>query len=404
MPTVTMPQLGESVAEGTIGKWLKQVGDHVDKYEPIVEVVTDKVNAEVPSPVRGHAHRDPRGRRARRSPTTPRSRSSRRPGRAADRPRQPRSGAGPAPQARRRPAAARPQRRGAGPRPRRPRLPAASARAAAVPWPPPPRPRRGTGAAPSPAYAGPHDARGPAPGARARRRPARWCRHRPRRPRHPRRRPRVRRVAGGNGAAAASAPSAPAAPPAARPSAAPPSPPPPPGRPGDSLKPLSPDAQGHRRPDDPRARACPVAYTTVEVDMSAVVALREATKRAYQEREGSQPVLRRVRDQGRGRGAAPASRTSTPTGPTRATGSAQAINIGIAVAVDDGLIVPVIQDADHAQHPRPQPAINDLADTRPHRQAPPRRHQRRHVHGRQHRLDRLDPDACPSSTCPRSPS
>ena len=53
MPKVQMPQLGESVAEGTIGKWLKSVGDHVDKYEPIVEVITDKVNAEVPSPFEG---------------------------------------------------------------------------------------------------------------------------------------------------------------------------------------------------------------------------------------------------------------------------------------------------------------------------------------------------------------
>jgi pyruvate/2-oxoglutarate dehydrogenase complex dihydrolipoamide acyltransferase (E2) component len=50
---VTMPQLGESVAEGTIGKWLKQPGDHVDKYEALVEVITDKVNAEVPSPFEG---------------------------------------------------------------------------------------------------------------------------------------------------------------------------------------------------------------------------------------------------------------------------------------------------------------------------------------------------------------
>ncbi|MDO8483352.1 MAG: dihydrolipoamide acetyltransferase family protein [Candidatus Limnocylindrales bacterium] len=53
MAKVTMPQLGESVAEGTIGKWLKQLGDHVDKYEPLVEVITDKVNAEVPSPFEG---------------------------------------------------------------------------------------------------------------------------------------------------------------------------------------------------------------------------------------------------------------------------------------------------------------------------------------------------------------
>jgi 2-oxoisovalerate dehydrogenase E2 component (dihydrolipoyl transacylase) len=50
---VTMPQLGESVAEGTIGRWLKQPGDTVEKYEPLLEVITDKVNAEVPSPYAG---------------------------------------------------------------------------------------------------------------------------------------------------------------------------------------------------------------------------------------------------------------------------------------------------------------------------------------------------------------
>ena len=50
---VTMPQLGESVAEGTIGRWLKKPGDRVEKYESIVEVITDKVNAEVPSPFAG---------------------------------------------------------------------------------------------------------------------------------------------------------------------------------------------------------------------------------------------------------------------------------------------------------------------------------------------------------------
>src|SRR5438874_9219654 len=50
---VTMPQLGESVTEGTIGKWLKQPGDTVEKYESLAEVITDKVNAEIPSPVAG---------------------------------------------------------------------------------------------------------------------------------------------------------------------------------------------------------------------------------------------------------------------------------------------------------------------------------------------------------------
>jgi 2-oxoisovalerate dehydrogenase E2 component (dihydrolipoyl transacylase) len=53
MADIRMPQLGESVTEGTLGKWLKQVGDKVVKYEPLVEVITDKVNAEIPSDVEG---------------------------------------------------------------------------------------------------------------------------------------------------------------------------------------------------------------------------------------------------------------------------------------------------------------------------------------------------------------
>jgi 2-oxoglutarate dehydrogenase E2 component (dihydrolipoamide succinyltransferase) len=48
-----MPQLGESVTEGTVGKWLKQPGERVEKYEALLEVTTDKVDTEVPSPVTG---------------------------------------------------------------------------------------------------------------------------------------------------------------------------------------------------------------------------------------------------------------------------------------------------------------------------------------------------------------
>ena len=51
--TVTMPQLGESVTEGTIARWLKQPGDAIAKYELIAEVITDKVNAEIPAPADG---------------------------------------------------------------------------------------------------------------------------------------------------------------------------------------------------------------------------------------------------------------------------------------------------------------------------------------------------------------
>lgn len=50
---VVMPQMGESIAEGTITKWLKNVGDHVDRDEPLFEISTDKVDAEIPSPAAG---------------------------------------------------------------------------------------------------------------------------------------------------------------------------------------------------------------------------------------------------------------------------------------------------------------------------------------------------------------
>ena len=54
MPTnVIMPQMGESIAEGTITKWMKKVGERVDRDEPLFEISTDKVDAEIPSPAAG---------------------------------------------------------------------------------------------------------------------------------------------------------------------------------------------------------------------------------------------------------------------------------------------------------------------------------------------------------------
>ena len=50
---VIMPQMGESIAEGTLSKWLKKVGDAVKRDEPIFEISTDKVDAEIPSPNAG---------------------------------------------------------------------------------------------------------------------------------------------------------------------------------------------------------------------------------------------------------------------------------------------------------------------------------------------------------------
>ena len=55
MPSIPiiMPQLGESIAEGTVVKWLKQPGDKVGKDESVLEITTDKVDSEIPSPSAG---------------------------------------------------------------------------------------------------------------------------------------------------------------------------------------------------------------------------------------------------------------------------------------------------------------------------------------------------------------
>ena len=50
---VIMPQMGESIAEGTLSRWLKKVGDEIKRDEPIFEISTDKVDAEIPAPTAG---------------------------------------------------------------------------------------------------------------------------------------------------------------------------------------------------------------------------------------------------------------------------------------------------------------------------------------------------------------
>src|SRR4051794_13879234 len=50
---VVMPQMGESIAEGTVSRWMKKVGDKVERDEPLLEISTDKVDAEIPSPAAG---------------------------------------------------------------------------------------------------------------------------------------------------------------------------------------------------------------------------------------------------------------------------------------------------------------------------------------------------------------
>src|SRR5580704_11920361 len=53
MIDVVMPQMGESIVEGTLTKWLKKAGDHVERDEPLFEISTDKVDTEIPSPSAG---------------------------------------------------------------------------------------------------------------------------------------------------------------------------------------------------------------------------------------------------------------------------------------------------------------------------------------------------------------
>src|SRR5476651_1275154 len=50
---VLMPQMGESIAEGTVSRWIKKLGEKVERDEPLLEISTDKVDAEIPSPAAG---------------------------------------------------------------------------------------------------------------------------------------------------------------------------------------------------------------------------------------------------------------------------------------------------------------------------------------------------------------
>src|SRR5262245_42581253 len=53
MTDVVMPQMGESIVEGTLTKWLKKQGEHVERDEPLFEISTDKVDTEIPAPAAG---------------------------------------------------------------------------------------------------------------------------------------------------------------------------------------------------------------------------------------------------------------------------------------------------------------------------------------------------------------
>ena len=140
-----------------------------------------------------------------------------------------------------------------------------------------------------------------------------------------------------------------------------------------------------------RALAVPHAYVHMEVDATALVRARETAKRDYQAREGislsyvpfvikaAVEALRRY----------PAFNAHWTDAGLLAK---RRIHMGVAVAVDDGLLVPVVRDVDQLSISGLNRAIADVAGARPRRQAPARRLRRQHVHHRQHRLVRLEPD------------
>ncbi len=316
MPTeIRMPQLGESVHEGTLGKWLKRPGEAVAKYEPLVEVITDKVNVEMPSPFAGVLTEVlvQEGQTVttgtvialiEEAPAAPRAAAAGAPGTAG-----PPHPAGPASREQGPPAPSSPdgERTGA-PAPAREREPAARLS---------PLVRRL-----AEEHRIPFDELVSIQGTGASGRITKDD---------------VLRYIERRGAAPAAPPAAPGA--AVAPGEAPAR------APGDRLEPLT----AMRRTIADRmarsAREIPHAYGAIEVDMTRLVRHREAHKDAWRAQEGVNVSITAfiVRAATRALRAFPVvNATFTPEGIV----VRHAIHLGIGVALPDGLIVPVVKDAD----------------------------------------------------------
>ena len=331
MPTeVKLPQLGESVHEGTLGKWLKRPGDAVAKYEPLVEVITDKVNVEMPSPSGGVLSKILVEEGQTVAAGTVIALIEEQGGSA---------GAAPSTSA---PAASATATGGTGPATR---TPTASGPA---------------GAASAPQTAGAAGRPGTSDGARLS--------------------PLVRRLAEehhlkpeeldqieGTGTGGritkedvlrfverkGTAP-APARPPGAPMEA-------PARAPGDELHPLSALRRTIAERMARSKREIPHAYGVIEVDMTALVRHREAHKDAWRKRQGVNITITAfvVRAAARALRAFPiVNSTFTPEGVLYR----KAIHFGVGVAIPDGLIVPVIKDADRRSVIELARALEDLSN------------------------------------------
>jgi 2-oxoisovalerate dehydrogenase E2 component (dihydrolipoyl transacylase) len=354
---VTMPQLGESVAEGTIGRWLKQPGDTVAKYEPLLEVITDKVNAEVPSPFAGVLKEI----LAQEGDTVPNNAEIA----VIETEDEALSGGTEAP------AAPAPANGPAGSDERPASEPVAAVAAPAAPPAPAPAASSPAPALQAAAIAAPTQA---ADGdANARMTPAvrRLLRE------HGLEASQINGTGGGGritredviavveaqrtGAAApAPAPSAPAARPTSAPSAATNAGIKFPAGADEVLVPLTQMRKGIAA-QMTRALAVPHAYVQMEIDATRLVALREARKREYQAKEGLSlsyvPFVVKAAAEALKRNA-----TFNAHWTDEGLLAKRRINIGVAVAVDDGLIVPVIRDADQLSIHGLNAAILDVAN------------------------------------------
>ena len=352
MAKVTMPQLGESVAEGTIGKWLKQPGDHVAKYEPLLEVITDKVNAEVPSPFEGvlkeilaeEGATVPNDAEIAIIDTGDESDASAATGPVTTSAPAAEPASGPA-ESDERPATAAPAPAPVAPAP----APAASpARARGDPG----RDRRSGRADDTCGSTSPPGAR---PEPRTDQGHGRW------QPDHPRRRAgrgrgdadRLGRAGPGHGPGRGAVPIAPAAKAPAGatitfPDGA-----------DEVLLPMTQMRKGIAA-QMTRALAVPHAYVHMEVDASGLVRAREGAKREYQDREGMSlsyvPFVIK---------AAVEALKQYPSFNAHWTDEGilakRRINMGVAVAVDDGLLVPVVRDVDQLSISGLNRAIADVA-------------------------------------------
>ena len=325
---IKMPQLGESVHEGTLGRWLKQAGDTVAKYEPLVEVITDKVNVEMPSPYAGVLEQIvvQEGQTVTAGTVIATIRESGAPARAAGQTAAAPSGPAAVPQATRpQPAAQAPP--GVTPRGRDSlRLTPLVRRLAE---------EHGLGMQDLERISGTGT-----DGRITKDDVQRYLASRPGGA------PSGARAPGPTAGPAAATATQPRSGPAAAPPGAPADRGPAPARAaGDEVRPLSALRRTIAERMARSKREIPHAYGVIEVDVTALVRHRETHKAAWRVREGVNITLTAfvVRAVSRALRDIPVVNSSfTPDGVL----CRHAVNIGIGVAIPDGLIVPVIKDAD----------------------------------------------------------